>query len=127
MEHKTRLGPWGEEIAARCLELKGFEIVERNFRCRYGEIDIIAKNAEFLVFAEVKLRKSAKFGAAREFVDRRKQEKLSASAALWLEEHETELQPRFDVVEIYAPEGLRTKCPAVRLLEGAFDAEAYGV
>ena len=70
-----RLGPWGEEIAARCLELKGFEIVERNFCCRYGEIDIIAKNAEFLVFAEVKLRKSAKFGAAREFVDKRKQKR----------------------------------------------------
>ena len=47
MENKTRLGPWGEEIAARCLERKGFEIVERNYRCRYGEIDIIAKNAVF--------------------------------------------------------------------------------
>ena len=126
MENKTRLGPWGEEIAARCLERKGFEIVERNFRCRFGEIDIIAKNAEFLVFAEVKLRKSAKFGEAREFVDKRKRERLSASAALWLEEHETELQPRFDVVEIYAPEGLETKCPGVRLMEGAFDEEGYG-
>ena len=125
MENKTRLGPWGEELAARCLERKGFTIVARNFRCRYGEIDIIAKNAEFLVFAEVKLRKSAKFGAAREFVDKRKQEKLSASAALWLETHETALQPRFDVIEIYAPEGLATKCPGVRQIEGAFDEEVY--
>lgn len=120
MENKQQLGPWGEEIAARCLQMKGFEIVERNFRCRYGEIDIVAKNAEFLVFAEVKLRKSARFGAAREFVDRRKQERLRATAAMWLEEHEALLQPRFDVIEIYAPDGMRTRHPEVRQIEDAF-------
>lgn len=120
MENKQQLGPWGEKIAAQCLQMKGFEIVERNFRCRYGEIDIVAKNAEFLVFAEVKLRKSARFGAAREFVDRRKQERLRATAAMWLEEHETLLQPRFDVIEIYAPDGMQTRHPEVRQIEDAF-------
>ena len=120
MENKRRLGPWGEELAARCLQRKGFEIVERNFRCRYGEIDIIARNEAFLVFAEVKLRKTAFYGAAREFVDRRKQERLRATAAMWLEEHETALQPRFDVIEIYAPEGMQTSRPQIRQIEDAF-------
>ena len=87
---------------------------------RYGEIDIIARSDDYLVFAEVKLRKSAYFGAAREFVDLRKQERLRATASMWLEEHETSLQPRFDVIEIYAPDGMQTKCPQIRQIEDAF-------
>lgn len=120
MENKTRLGPWGEQLAAEFLERRGYRVTERNFRTRFGEIDIIAENAEFLVFAEVKLRKTAYFGAAREFVDKRKQEKLRTTAAIFLEEHETALQPRFDVIEIYAPEGMQTKLPRIRQIENAF-------
>ena len=120
MKHKPALGAWGEEIAAEALKARGFAILERNYRSRYGEIDIIARNDAYLVFAEVKLRKSTYFGAAREFVDARKQERLRATAALWLEEHETDLQPRFDVIEIYAPDGMRTKSPHVRQIEDAF-------
>ena len=120
MKHKPALGAWGEAIAAEALKTRGFAIVERNYRSRYGEIDIIARNDAYLVFAEVKLRKSTYFGAAREFVDARKQERLRATAALWLEEHETDLQPRFDVIEIYAPDGLETKSPSVRQIENAF-------
>ena len=100
MKHKPALGAWGEEIVAEALKTRGFAIIERNYRSRYGEIDIIAQNEDYLVFTEVKLRKSAYFGAAREFVDARKQERLRATAAMWLEEHETSLQPRFDVIEI---------------------------
>lgn len=114
------LGPWGEEIAAEALRRKGFSVLARNYRSRYGEIDLIARNGEYLVFAEVKLRKNSLYGAAREFVDARKQERLRQTALLWLEENETALQPRFDVLEIYAPEGKRTKCPAVRHIEDAF-------
>ena len=108
MANKTELGTWGEAIAAEALRSRGFTVVERNYRSRYGEIDIIAENREYLVFAEVKLRKSAYFGAAREFVDLRKQE------------HETSLQPRFDVIEIYAPDGMQTKRPQIRQIEDAF-------
>ena len=79
MKSKTALGAWGEAIAAEALRSRGFTVVERNYRSRYGEIDIIAENREYLVFAEVKLRKSTYFGAAREFVDARKQEKLRAT------------------------------------------------
>ena len=73
-----------------------------------------------LVFAEVKLRRTAHFGAAREFVDLRKQERLRATASMFLEEHETALQPRFDVIEIYAPDGLQTRHPYLRQIEDAF-------
>ena len=114
------LGAWGETLAARVLEQKGYTVIARNVRCRYGEIDLIAQNDAFVVFAEVKLRKSASYGTAREFVDARKQERLRQTALLWLEENETALQPRFDVIEIYAPEGVQTKLPRVCYLEDAF-------
>ena len=120
MANKTELGTWGEAIAAEALRSQGFTVIEQNYRSRYGEIDIIAENREYLVFAEVKLRKSTYFGAAREFVDLRKQERLRATASMWLEEHETSLQPRFDVIEIYAPDGMQTKCPQIRQIEDAF-------
>ena len=100
METKAKLGPWGEALAAAFLRRRGYHIVATNYRSRYGEIDIIAENAEYLVFAEVKLRRTAHFGAAREFVDLRKQERLRATASMFLEEHETALQPRFDVAEV---------------------------
>ena len=116
----TKLGPWGEALAAEYLRKRGYHIVATNYRSRYGEIDIIAENAEYLVFAEVKLRRTAHFGAAREFVDARKQERLRQTALLWLEGHETRLQPRFDVIEIYAPDGMATKRPVIRQLEDAF-------
>ena len=107
----TKLGPWGEALAAEFLRRRGYHIVATNYRSRYGEIDIIA---------EVKLRRTAHFGAAREFVDLRKQERLRATASMFLEEHETALQPRFDVIEIYAPDGLQTRHPYLRQIEDAF-------
>ena len=120
MANKPALGAWGEALAAQFLRARGFAILERNYRTRYGEIDLIAQDQTYLVFAEVKLRKSAYFGAAREFVDARKQERLRATALLWLEAHETCLQPRFDVIEIYAPDGAQTKRPDIRQIEDAF-------
>ena len=98
-------GSWGEERAARYLRLRGYRILEKNYRCRQGEIDLIARRGGFLVFVEVKLRKSADFAEAREFVGRAKQERIMLTAQRWLQENETELQPRFDVIEIYAPDG----------------------
>ena len=116
----TKLGPWGEALAAEFLRRRGYHIVATNYRSRYGEIDIIAENAEYLVFAEVKLRRTAHFGAAREFVDLRKQERLRATASMFLEEHETALQPRFDVIEVYAPDGVNSKKVMINHIENAF-------
>ena len=120
MRRRDLLGPWGEALACEFLRRRGYRIVACNYRSRFGEIDVIAEDRKFLIFAEVKLRKSAEYGAAREFVDARKQERLRQTALLWLEGHETRLQPRFDVIEIYAPDGMATKQPVIRQLEDAF-------
>lgn len=87
---------------------------------RFGEVDLIAEEGPFLCFVEVKLRKDGRVAQAREFVDRRKQEKLRTTAQLYLAEHPTQLQPRFDVVEIYAPQGLATRAPEIYVIPDAF-------
>ena len=69
MRRRDLLGPWGEALACEYLRGRGCRIVACNYRSRFGEIDVIAEDRKFLIFAEVKLRKSAEYGAAREFVD----------------------------------------------------------
>ena len=115
-----RRGHRGEWLAALALRLKGYRILARRYRTRLGEIDIIASNRQYLVFCEVNLRKSADFAAAREFVDARKQQRLRTTALLYLSQHETPLQPRFDVIEIYAPDGTQTRRPQITHMEDAF-------
>lgn len=114
-------GPWGEALAAEYLRKKKYTIVAAGFRSRFGEIDLIAQNKHYLVFVEVKLRKSAAFAQAKEFVDRRKQDKIRVTASIFLSQYPTQLQPRFDVVEIYAPQGRSTQKPDITHLEGAFE------
>lgn len=114
-------GAWGEALAAEYLRKKKYTVVAAGFRSRFGEIDLIAQNKQFLLFVEVKLRKSASFAQAREYVDRRKQDKLRVTASIFLSKYPTNLQPRFDVVEIYAPQGRDTKNPEITHLEGAFE------
>lgn len=114
------LGAWGEEQAARYLRRKGYTVVERNYSCRFGEIDLIARSRGVIAFVEVKLRRNADFAQAREFVTFSKQQKILKSASLWLSVHDCELQPRFDVIEIYAPEGMESKRLTVNHLEDAF-------
>lgn len=120
MAQSKLLGQWGEALAAAYLEKKRYTVVACNYSCRFGEIDLIVSNRKYIVFVEVKLRRSDTFAAAADFVDRRKQERLHTTAELWLAQHETGLQPRFDVVEIYAPEGMQTKHPVIHHLEDAF-------
>lgn len=120
MRPRDLLGPWGEALAADYLRKKGCRIEAMNYRTRLGEIDIIAANRRYLIFCEVKLRKTADFAAAREFVDARKQQRLRSTALVYLSQHETTLQPRFDVIEIYAPDGTATKKPQINHMEDAF-------
>lgn len=119
---KSELGAWGEKLAAENLETDGYRIVDRNFRCRLGEIDLIARRGRELVFIEVKLRKDASYGEAREFVTAGKQRKLLLTAEYYLVSHPwaQELQPRFDVVEVYAPQGIEGPSEIHRL-ENAFE------
>lgn len=114
------LGRWGETQTADWLRARGWRIMAAGWRCRFGEIDLIAANDKYIIFTEVKLRKSAAFAPARAFVDRGKQERVRTSAQLYLQEHPTELQPRFDVAEVYAPEGTATRMPEINYIEDAF-------
>lgn len=114
------LGKWGERLVAEDLRKKGWKIRETNYRCRMGEIDLIAENSSYLVFVEVKLRKSNRFGQAAEAVTREKQRKLRTAAELYLAENPTRLQARFDVAEVYAPLGMNTPDPGISYLENAF-------
>lgn len=113
-------GRWGEGAAANYLRDKGFRIAAANWQCRFGEIDLIAEDGEYLCFVEVKQRKNAAYGTAGAYVNRRKQEKLRTAAMIYLSRHPTCLQPRFDVIEIYAPQGMDTKNPEIFHLENAF-------
>ena len=114
------LGAWGEALAAEYLRKKHYKLVAASYHSRYGEIDLIVRNRKYLVFVEVKLRKSSEFAPARAFVDLKKQERLRKTAACFLSTCETALQPRFDVIEIYAPEGTETLHPKINHLEDAF-------
>jgi len=120
MGRNNLAGAWGEALAAEFLRKKRYRIVAAGYRSRFGEIDLIAQDKKFLVFAEVKLRKSADFAAAMEYVDRRKQERIKTTALMYLSEHPTNLQPRFDVIEIYAPDGMKTLRPEIHHMEDAF-------
>ena len=113
-------GAWGEALAAEFLRKKHYKIVAAGYHCRFGEIDLIVQDRKYLVFVEVKLRKSAKFAQALEYVDRRKQDRIRITASMYLSQNPTALQPRFDVIEIYAPEGTATKRPEIYHLEDAF-------
>lgn len=120
MVRNNLTGAWGEALAAEYLRHKHYQIVAAGYRCRFGEIDLIAADRKFLIFAEVKLRKSSAFAQAREFVDLKKQNRIRTTASMYLSQNPTKLQPRFDVIEIYAPEGTATLHPQIIHLEDAF-------
>ena len=115
------MGAWGESLVAEYLQKKKYKLLATGYRCRFGEIDLIVSNKTHLVFVEVKLRKSNRFADAMEFVDYHKQNRIRTTAELYLSQNPTQLQPRFDVIEIYAPEGLDTKKPEIHHLEDAFE------
>lgn len=114
------LGKWGEALVAQDLRARGWVILGAGYRCRMGEIDLIATKGKYITFTEVKLRRSDEYGAAAEAVTPRKQGRLRAAAQLYLQEHPTPLQPRFDVAEVYAPQGFETKRPQITYIENAF-------
>ena len=113
-------GAWGEALAAEYLRKKHYKIVAVGYHCRFGEIDLIVQDRKYLGFVEVKLRKSSDFARAMEYVDRNKQDKIRITASIYLSQNPTKLQPRFDIVEIYAPEGTETQNPQIRHMEDAF-------
>ena len=107
-------------MAAEYLRKNHYKIEAARYYSRFGEIDLIAKNSRFLVFVEVKLRKNRDFASAREYVNRAKQDRIRMTASIYLSQNPTNLQPRFDVIEIYAPEGMQTTHPEILHMEDAF-------
>lgn len=114
------LGAWGEAVAAEYLRKRHYKIIANGYRSRFGEIDLIAKDRKTLVFVEVKLRKNDSYAKARDYVDKRKQDKLRLTASLYLSENPCDLPARFDVIEIYAPDGTTTAHPDIYHMEDAF-------
>jgi putative endonuclease len=117
---RQRLGIVGEDLAARELASRGYAILERRYRTRYGEIDIVAEDGGTLVFVEVRARATQEFGRAAESVTDAKKRKVTAMAVDYLARHHVTNRPcRFDVVAIdsaLSPE------PEITVYPSAFDA-----
>jgi putative endonuclease len=102
MLNNRELGNLGEDLAVKYLIEKEYIIINRNYRTRYGEIDVIAQNKDYLVFIEVKARKNNNFGYPREAVDFTKQRKIIKLANYYLiKENKMNNNIRFDVVEVF--------------------------
>ena len=98
MNTKT-IGDFGEKAAEEYLEEMDYEILERNFRMKFGEIDIIAEKDGCMVFVEVKTRRNNLFGEPGEYVDYKKQEKIRKTAVVYADAENTDM--RFDVIEVF--------------------------
>ncbi len=98
--NKILSGKDGEEKACDFIKKKGFKILERNYRCLFGEIDIIAKHKSILIFIEVKYRKTDKFGKGYESVTYQKQQKIIKTATNYISENNLKMVARFDVISI---------------------------
>lgn len=114
---KDFTGQIGEQAAAAYLEARGYTVLARNFSSRYGEIDIIASDAQYIVFVEVKTRAATPMVTGAESVTEGKRSRLSATASIYLQRNETALQPRFDVIEV---EKRRERYSVINHLKNAF-------
>ena len=113
------LGDRGEAEVARYLRDRGYTLLESQWRCRFGELDLVARDRRgTLCFVEVKLRSNLGLGLPREYVNGPKQERLRAAAACYLASHELDVPARFDVAEVYTDENHRVL--RVEYLENAF-------
>jgi putative endonuclease len=115
---KKELGKKGEEVAIRFLKKNGYQVIKRNYVCKMGEIDIIAKEKDTLVFIEVKTRTSTTFGPPQLAVNPKKQSQMSKVALNFLKEKRLEdVKARFDVVAIL----LGPRGEEIELIRDAFD------
>ena len=106
MHARTRFGLAGEELAVDVFRRAGYEIVDRNYRCKAGEVDVVAKLRSTVVFCEVKTRVDDRYGIPSEAVDRGKQGRLRKVAAHWLTERKPgAVEIRFDVVSVIVRDG----------------------
>lgn len=118
MVDRQALGRWGEDVATKHLQDRGMVVLERNWRCREGELDLVVRDGGTLAFVEVKTRSGRGYGEPAEAVSRLKARRIHVLAARWLAERRPpgSWDLRFDVVSVLrTPEG-----PEVLHLQGAF-------
>ena len=122
MDHRAALGRRGEDLACEELRRRGYAILDRRFRTRYGELDIVARDGHVLVFVEVRARSTGNFGTAFESVTWQKRHRLSRMAAAYLfARHLSGVACRFDVVSVMADSSGDFE---VDVLKSAFDLSA---
>lgn len=120
-KERISLGKKGEELALKYLKRHKYKIIEQNYKSRFGEIDIIAKDEDVLAFIEVKTRKSTEFGSPQESVDIRKQRQLAKAALEYISKRKIRnTNCRFDVVGIIC---LPDQEPKIELIKNAFYIE----
>lgn len=103
----TRLrGADGESKAARYLIKKGYKVIASGYHSRFGEIDLIAKKGDLVVFTEVKTRKNDRFAKAFEAVDSHKIDRIQKTAQMWMSQNDKNYNYRFDVIEVYTETGV---------------------
>lgn len=117
-------GNKAETFACKFLSRKGYKIISRNYRTKFGEIDIIAQDEDILCFVEVKYRKNSDFGNPEDFVDFRKQKKLLKTAKIYLAQKRiSEVNIRFDIIGLVSDS--KNKYIA-KLIKNAFEDDNYG-
>ena len=117
MSSRKAIGDRGEAEVAKYLRKQGYTLLASQWRCRFGELDLVARSKKGVVcFVEVKLRSENAIALPREFVDSRKRERLRTAAAAYLSVHELDAPVRFDVAEVYEKSGVLR----VEYLEDAF-------
>ena len=106
------MGRWGESLVARHYESAGYQVLDRNWQVRGGELDLVLARGSQIVFCEVKTRSSDRWGGGFEAVDHRKQRFLRRTATSWLDSHNHHGDVRFDVVSVVGAK--------ISVIEGAF-------
>lgn len=115
-----RIGKSGEDKTAAFLRKCGWNVIKRNYQCRFGEIDIIAENREYIIFVEVKTRGENSMFSPAEAVTAAKQERIMLTAQDFLRKYETVLQPRFDVAEVIVSKVGNAEKYSLNYIENAF-------
>lgn len=100
-----RLGAYGEVLAAEYLKKHGYEILKRNFKCPFGEVDIIARLDDIVAFVEVKTRTSDYFGLPNEAVDKKRQQRYKNCVKYYFSGREIDVTVRFDIIEVFVAAG----------------------
>ena len=117
-KERLDLGKAGEDIALKKIKKLGYRCIERNYRCALGEIDLIAKHGDYLVFIEIKTRKDRNTGYAKEAVNYRKMKQISKTALNYMKDKKCyDTKSRFDVVAVSINRGI----PDIEVIENAFE------